>query len=155
MPVRLRRCRVPAHAVDEQREETVGELVGVAAGLQPGVRPVRRREEEQCRRRVVEIGAEVAEVAPLAQELADPLFVASPLGDELLAPGALEVAPLLDEYGGNVELLRDDAQVAAERRADLVDGGRSSGIPSSAAWKAAAPSCSVSQSRSSFEAMCE
>ena len=94
---------------------------------------------------VVEVGAELAELAPLAEELADPLLVAPPLGDELLAPRALEVAPLLDEHGGDVELLGDDAQVAAEReRGSCRPAAASSGIASSAAWKASAPSRIVS-----------
>ena len=41
---------VAAHAVDEDRGERVGERVGVAARRQPGVGPVRGREDEQRRR---------------------------------------------------------------------------------------------------------
>src|SRR3954454_1594960 len=48
---------VAAHAVDEQRVEPVGELVRVAAGLQPRVRPVGGGEREQRGGRVVEVGA--------------------------------------------------------------------------------------------------
>jgi hypothetical protein len=41
------RCRVAAHPVDKQAVEPVGELVGVAARLEPGVRPVGSRQYEQ------------------------------------------------------------------------------------------------------------
>src|SRR6478609_6933774 len=80
----LRGSRVAAHPVDEQREEAVGDLVRVATGLEPGVCPVRRRQQEQRRGSLVQIGAELAELAALAEELADPLFVPPPLGDDLV-----------------------------------------------------------------------
>ena len=62
--------------------------------MEPGVRPVRGGEREQRRRRVVQVGAELAELAPLAEEVADPLLVPAPRRDELLAPVALYVFPL-------------------------------------------------------------
>ena len=52
--------------------------------------------------RVVEIRAQLADLPALAEERADPLFVPPPLGDELLAPLALEVPPLPDEDRGDV-----------------------------------------------------
>jgi hypothetical protein len=45
--------------------------------------------------------------------------------------------------------------MAAQREPDLLHRVASSGIASSAAWKEAAPSISVSKSRSSFDVMCE
>ena len=92
-----------------------------AARSQPGVGPVRRRQREQRRGRVVEVGAQLAELAALAEERAEPLLVAAALGDELLAPLALEVAPLAHEDGRDVELLGDDAQVRAQRGPDPLD----------------------------------
>src|SRR4029450_1161819 len=56
----------------------------------------------------------------LAEQPADPLLVTPALVEDLLAPLALEVAPLLDEDRGHVELVRDDAQVRAQREPDLV-----------------------------------
>ena len=103
--------RVTSHPVDEQPVETVGELVGVGPGTEPGVGPVRRRERKERGRRVVEVGAELAELAPLTEEGAEPLLVAAPLGDDLLAPFALEVAPFADEDGRDVELVGHDPQV--------------------------------------------
>src|SRR5687768_1387510 len=73
-------CGVAAHAVDEQPEEAVGELLRVPTLLEPGVRPVGGREEEQCGRALVEIGAQLALLAALAEERSDPLFVAPALG---------------------------------------------------------------------------
>ena len=90
-------------------------------GAQPGVGPVRRREREQRSRRVVEVRAQLAELAALAEERAEPLLVAAPLGDELLAPLALEIAPLAHEDGRDVELLGHDAKVRAQRGADPLD----------------------------------
>src|SRR5918992_2130057 len=114
------RRRVAADAVDEQPPEAVGELVRVAAGSEPGVRPVQRREGQERGRRVVEVGAELAQLASLAEEPAPALLVAAPLGEDLVAALALEVAPLAHEDRGHVELLRDDAQVRTQREADLL-----------------------------------
>ena len=100
--------------------EAVGELVRVGAGVKPRVGPVRGREREQRRRRVVEVGAELAELASLAEESPEPLFVAAALGHDLVVPLALEVAPLADEDGRDVELVGDDTQVRAQREPDLL-----------------------------------
>src|SRR5438270_12509182 len=70
--------RVSAHSLEKEGIEPVSELVGVAAGLKPGVRPVRSREREQCRGRVVEVAAQLAKVAALTEARADPLLVAAP-----------------------------------------------------------------------------
>src|SRR4051794_4132984 len=110
----LNRRRVAAHAVEERREQAVGEGVGVATRPQPRVRPVRSREEEERRRRHVEVGAEGAPLDALAVEVADPLLVAASLRKEALAPLALERAPLAREHGRDVELIGDDTQVAAQ-----------------------------------------
>src|SRR5262249_50901363 len=76
------RRRVPADAVDQQLEKPVGQLVGVATRPQPRIGPVRGREYEQGGRRLVEVGAKLAEVASFAKVAADPLFVtAAPLPD--------------------------------------------------------------------------
>ena len=91
-----------------------------AARPQPGVRPVRGRECEQRRRCVVEIRAQLPELASLTEERAEPLLVAPAFREELLAPLALEVAPLADEDRRDVELLRDDAQVRAQGEPDLL-----------------------------------
>ena len=80
-----------------------------------------RREREQRRGRVVEVGAQVAALASLAEERAEPLLVAAALGDELRAALALEVAPLAHEDGRDVELLGDDLEVRAQRGADPLD----------------------------------
>ena len=111
---------VAAHPVDEQREEAVGELVCVAAGPQPGIGPVHRRQEQTRRRADVEIRAQLTEVAALAEQLADALLVAPALRDELVQPRPLEVAPFLDEDSRDVELLGNDAQVAAKGEPDLL-----------------------------------
>src|SRR6266542_5700977 len=91
--------RVSAHPVDEQLVEAVGKLVGVTARLEPCVGPVRRGEREQGGRRIVEVGAQLAEIPALPEEGANPLLVAPPLAEDLVAALALEVAPLLDEHG--------------------------------------------------------
>jgi hypothetical protein len=90
---------------------------------------------------------------PFAEERTEALLVAAPLGEELLAPLALEVAPLADEHRRDVELLRDDAQVRAQREPDLLGARQRVVDPSSAVVKAAAPSRATSQSRSAFESM--
>ena len=46
---------IAAHPVHEQGQEPVGEGVGVAARLEPGVGPVRSRQEEESGGRLVEI----------------------------------------------------------------------------------------------------
>src|SRR5438093_7840453 len=116
----LRRSRIAAHPVDEQREEAVGELVRVPAGLEPRVCPVRGREQDEGGDVLVQVGTELRQLPPLAEQLSDPFLVTAALGDELLAPVALEVAPLLNEDGGDVELLGDDPEVAAQRESDLL-----------------------------------
>src|SRR5438045_850419 len=63
----LRRCRVPAEPVEEERVEAIRELVGGAPGPEPGVRPVRGREEEEGGRGVVEIGSQLRQLSPLAE----------------------------------------------------------------------------------------
>ena len=102
-------------------QEAVGELVGGAARLEPRVRPVRRREQQQDGGAFVEVGAEIPEIPALAQQVADPFLVAVPLGDEPVATVAVQVAPFLDEHGGDVQLLGDHAEVAAQREANLLD----------------------------------
>jgi hypothetical protein len=114
----LRRRRIPAHAVNEDAEEAIRQLVGVGAGGQPRVRPVGRREDEEGGGVVVQIRAKLSALAPLAEECAEALLVAAALGEELVGPLTLEVAPLADEDRGNIELLGDDAQVGAEREPD-------------------------------------
>src|ERR671935_3298273 len=108
------RCRVPPHAVEQEREETVRERVRIGVRLEPGIGPVRRREREQGRRRVVEIRPEPAELPPLTEERAEPLLVAPTFREELVAPFTLEVAPLPDKDRRDIELLRDDPQVRAQ-----------------------------------------
>src|SRR5215217_5416513 len=76
---RLRGRGVAAYAVEQQAVETVGELVGVALRRQPRIGPVQGREDEQRGRRVVEVGSELAELSPLAEERAEPLVVAAAL----------------------------------------------------------------------------
>jgi hypothetical protein len=118
---RKRSARVAAHPVEEERREPVGELVGAGIGPQPGVGPVDGREREERGRAVVEIGAQLAPLAAFAEERAEALLVPAALCDEAGAALAFEVAPLADEDGRNVELLRDDPQVAAERGPDPLD----------------------------------
>src|SRR6266540_3939442 len=116
----LPRRRVPLHAFKEEGVEAVGEVVGVAAWLEPGVGPVRRGEHEQCRGRVVEVAAQLAELPPFAEEGSDALLVAAALAEDLLAPVALQVAPLLHEDGRDVELVCHDSEVRAKRQLDLL-----------------------------------
>src|SRR5439155_2991358 len=78
------------------------------------------REQNECGDVLVQVRAELRQLPPLAEQLSDPLLVTAALGDELLAPVALEVAPLLNEDGGDVELLGDDPEVAAQRESDLL-----------------------------------
>src|SRR5438034_10565487 len=106
-------------AIDEEGVEAVGELVRRTPRLQPRVRPVHGRKGQEGGGRLVQIGPELSEVAALAEEGAEALLVAPALADDLLAPVALEVAPLAHEDRRDVELLRDDAQVAAQRATDL------------------------------------
>src|SRR5205823_2441660 len=93
--------RVAAHAVEQKRGETVGERVGVGVRAQPGIGPVRRREREQRGRSVIEIGAQLTELASLPKQRAEALFVPAALGDELLAVLAFEIAPLPHEHRGD------------------------------------------------------
>src|SRR3954469_5845580 len=116
----LSRRRVTAHAVQQRFVEPVGKRVRVGLRRDPRVRPVRRRERQQRRGAVVEVGAELAELTPVAKERAEPFLVAAALGEKLLAALALEVAPLANEDRCDVELLRDHAQVCPEREPDLV-----------------------------------
>ena len=104
--------------VEQRRVEPVGELVGARAGAEPGVGPVGCREEEQRRRCDVEVGAELALLEARAEELADALLVAAPLGQEAVAAVALEVPPFAHEDGRDVELLPDDGEVRPQREAD-------------------------------------
>ncbi len=104
--------------------EAICEVVRVAPGLEPGVRPVRRREQEQRRRAGVEVGAQTARLDTLAEERAPALLVPAPLGDDLVAVLALEVAPLAREDGRDVELLGDDAKMTAQREPHAVGGRR-------------------------------
>src|SRR5215210_3210477 len=118
--LRALRRRVTAHAVHERVVEAVGQLVRVAPWSQPRIGPVRRREREQRRSRIVEVAAQLAELTALPEERADSLLVATPLVEHLVAPLALEVAPLLHEHRRHVELIGHDAEVRAQREADLV-----------------------------------
>src|SRR5207253_1796735 len=79
---------------------------------------------EQRRGGVVEIGPQLAELAPLSEESAEPLLVAPALAHDLLAALALEIAPLADEDRRDVELLGDDAEMAPQRQTDLLGGRR-------------------------------
>src|SRR5439155_2213890 len=56
----------------------------------------------------------------LAEERPDPLLVAAALAEDLVAALAFEVAPLLDEDGGDVELVGDDTKMRAQGEADLL-----------------------------------
>ena len=103
--------------------EAVGELVRVRAGAEPCVGPVGGREREESGGAVVEVGAQLADLSAFPEERTDPLLVPPALGDELLAPLALEVAPFPDEDRGDVELLRNDPQVRTKRGADAVEDG--------------------------------
>src|SRR5262245_10350022 len=114
----LARRRVAPDAVEEDRVEAIREGVSVGARREPRVGPVGRREHEQRGRLVVEIAAELPELAALAEEGAETLLVAAPLGEELGRAVALEVAPLADEDGRDVELLGYDTQVRAQREPD-------------------------------------
>src|SRR5262245_1867135 len=116
----LRRCGVATHAVEQHREEPVGKRIRIGVGTQPCVRPIRGGEGKQRRRRIVEVRAELAELPPLPKDRLKAFFVAAALGDERLTPLPLEVAPLADEHRRDVELLRDDTQVRAERGLDLL-----------------------------------
>ncbi len=113
--------RVAAHPVEQEVGEPVGELVRAGVCAQPGVGPVHRRERDERGYAVVEIGTQLAALAALAEERAEALLVATALGDEKIATLTLEIPPLADEDGGDVELLGDDAEMAAERRADPLD----------------------------------
>src|SRR5207302_5827267 len=92
----------------------------LGAGAQPGVGPVRRRQREQRGRCVVEIRPQVAELAALAEERAESLLVTATLRDELLAPLAVEVAPLSHEDGRDIELLGNDAKMGTQRGLDPI-----------------------------------
>ena len=119
MRLRSRSC-VAAHAVEQEGVEAVGKLIGIRPRPKPGVGPVRRRQGEQRRGRVVEIRPQPAELAPFAEERAEAVLVAPALGEELVAPFALEVAPLANEDRRDLELLGDDPQVRAQREPDLL-----------------------------------
>jgi hypothetical protein len=103
--------------------EAVGELVRRATRPEPGIGPVCSGKEQEGRGVLVQVGSELPELAPLAEESPDPLLVPAPLGDELLAARAFEIAPLLDEDGGDVQLLGDDVEVRAQRAAELLGRG--------------------------------
>src|SRR5215208_6641523 len=110
----LRPRGIPPHAVEEERGEAVGELVRRRSGAEPGVRPVDGREREPGRGRVVEVCPQVAAFPAVAEERAESVLVAAPLGEEDLAALSLQIAPFTGEDRGDVELLRDDAEVAAQ-----------------------------------------
>jgi len=55
---------------------------------------------------------------PFAEERAEALLVAPPLGEELVRALALEVPPLTDEDGRDVQLLRDNAQMRPQSQPD-------------------------------------
>ena len=59
---------------------------------------------------------------PSRNSAAPALLVPPPLGDDLVAVLALEVAPLPREDGRNVELLGDDPKVSAQRDQNTLDG---------------------------------
>ena len=110
--------------------------------------------KSKCRGRDVEVGAQLAALDALAEEIAHPLLVASALGDELLAALALEIAPFAHEDGRDVELRRRRRRGARAARGGCArTRAASAGTPSRPAWKASAPSRATSQSRSSFESM--
>ena len=112
------RRRVAADAVDEDRGEGVGERVGVAAGGRARCRPSSRPRGRAARRRPRRGLCAARRARALPEEYPQPLLVATPLADDLLAPLALEVPPLADEYGRHVELLGDHSQVRAQREPD-------------------------------------
>ena len=64
------------------------------------------------------MGPKLAPLHAFAEQLADPLLVAAPLGHERRVALALEVAPFPHENGRDVELPGDDGQVGAQREAD-------------------------------------
>src|SRR5262249_47972645 len=99
---------VAAHAVDEDREEPVGERLRVRVGADPRVGPVRGREDEQHRRLDVEIGPERAALGRLAAQVVPALLVAAALGAEAGPLRLLEEAPLAREDRRRVHLGRDD-----------------------------------------------
>src|SRR5690348_5780516 len=109
----LPRRGVTAHAVEQRLVEAVGELLRVRVRTDPRVRPVRGRQRQQRGRRVLQVGAQPAELASLAEVGAEALLVAAPLRDELVAALTLEVTPLTDEDRCDIELLGDDPQVRA------------------------------------------
>src|SRR4029077_4841660 len=106
--------RVAAHTVEQEGVEAVGKLIGIGLRAQPRVGPVRRRQGEQGGGGVVEVRPQAAERAPFAEPRAEAVLVPTALGEELLAPFALEVTPFTNEYRRDLELLRDDAQVRAQ-----------------------------------------
>ena len=95
-----------------------------ASGCSQRVRPVRRREEEQRRRLDVEVGAELARLDAVAEQVPHALLVASALDDEGFAPLAPEVPPLAHEHGRHVELSRNHRQVRTESESDAFRGRR-------------------------------
>ena len=151
----LRGRGVAAHAVDEQPEEAVGQLLVSRPGWShvyaqfaaerkssPAAASSRSERSSPCSR-------------PSRKSVADPFLVAPPLGDERFAPLIGEVPPLAREDGRDVELLGDDAEVGSRSRAGSARRrARRSGTASSAAWNAAAPLEAISQRRSCFESMC-
>ena len=128
-------------------------------GVEPRVRPVRRREHEQRRRAGIEVGAQPARLDPLLEERTPALLVAPPLGEDLLAVGVLEVSPLAREHRGDVELLGDDAKMAAQREPHALDRRQRAREPRRAprgtrarppaSCRTAAPASSPSASRAS------
>src|SRR5438876_5694305 len=104
-----RRRDIAAHPVEQEVVEAVGQLIGIALGPQPGVRPVRGGERKQRRGAIVEIRTQRTELAAFAKECAEALLVAPAFREELLAALPLEIAPFADEDRRDVQLLRDDS----------------------------------------------
>ena len=144
-PARLRRRRVPAHAVDEQREEAVGELVGVAARLSAtctpsspprgrAAPPRSRRDRSGGRRGHAPRGGARGSAPRSGAARRRTPRAGRPRGSA--TPGRTRWrrrAARRRRAGGRAARAGSSRPAAA-----------SSGIPSSAAWKAAAPSRSVS-----------
>ena len=152
---RSRPRRVAAHAVHEQLEEAVGEVVRVAARLEPRVRPVRGREEDEGGHGHVQVGAELALLDAFAEERADALLVAAALGEELARGARLR--------GSATRGRRPSRRRAARRRRAGARAGRAAASPPPAAARRsrrarrgtpARPSRAISSSRSSFDRTC-
>src|SRR5262245_59266886 len=73
---------VAADPVEEDREESIRERVRVGARPEPGVRPVRGREDEEDGRVDVEVGPERPALGRLPQEVVPARLVAAALPPE-------------------------------------------------------------------------